>query len=218
LITKKNLSFILYHLFLPFFITFLQMQSLIVSGKLPCTKEECASLAAIQLRVFEINYARLLHSNHEQRRLKREAKEAKATKSENKSTVTEENVNKAEVELAVGEQNPLLDNNDDKKRGDEPKPIANVSNIGNQDVCLLAELAIGDERNVPVLVNGPYESFMFFLKSCSCLSSEATKRVLTLKQLVAPGYHRSNDIVKLIKVSCFFFSYLFYRLYSIHLR
>ena len=30
------------------------MQNLIVSGKLPCTKDECATLAAIQLRIYEL--------------------------------------------------------------------------------------------------------------------------------------------------------------------
>lgn len=36
------------------------MRHLIVSGKLPCTKDECAMLAAIQWRLYELDYLKML--------------------------------------------------------------------------------------------------------------------------------------------------------------
>jgi hypothetical protein len=47
------------------------MQHLIVSGKLPCTKEECATLAAIHLRIYELNYMKALEEEERKRHEKR---------------------------------------------------------------------------------------------------------------------------------------------------
>lgn len=46
------------------------MQNLIISGKLPCTKDECATLAALHLRIYELNYLNSLREEEEQEKNK----------------------------------------------------------------------------------------------------------------------------------------------------
>jgi hypothetical protein len=58
------------------------MQHLIVSGKLPCSKDECAMLAALQLRIYELNYIRLMEEEEEK------LIKIKAKKSRDSSTIT----------------------------------------------------------------------------------------------------------------------------------
>lgn len=57
------------------------MQHLITTGKLPCTKEECATLAAINLRIYELNYIKLLEEEEKKLQRKHE-KRTNSQKSE----------------------------------------------------------------------------------------------------------------------------------------
>ena len=50
-----------------------------------------------------------------------------------------------------------------------------------------------------VLADGTFQSAFFYLSSCSCFSSRASSRLLTIKQLVPRDYQASVDVVKTIK-------------------
>ncbi len=54
----------------------IQMQMLIVQGKLPCTKEESTTLAAIQLRIYELNYIKTIEELKRAKKARRAAKKS----------------------------------------------------------------------------------------------------------------------------------------------
>ena len=54
----------------------IQMQMLIVHGKLPCTKEESTTLAAIQLRIYELSYIKTIEELKQAKKARRAAKKS----------------------------------------------------------------------------------------------------------------------------------------------
>ena len=66
------------------------MQNLIVNGNLHCTKQECAKLAAIQIRILELSYIK----KFEEERVKKELEDQnEATSSSTTSYSSNVNVN-----------------------------------------------------------------------------------------------------------------------------
>jgi hypothetical protein len=199
------------------------MQGLIVSGKLPCTKDECATLAAIQLRIYEILYIKNMEDE-------------KTETSEEQPLQNKPNKNKSYVVTPINEISPLNSQNeglsklaetenktedllDIKLFNNKPEKSTEFDLIKEQDELnlkcehdtsrlngrkeslVVSEFVVNDSSlNMPVLTNGGCESVFFYLKSCSCLSTHGSSRILSIKQLVPPNYQNSNDMMKLIKV------------------
>ena len=230
------------------------MQSLIINGKLPCTKDECATLGAIQFRIYELSYIRMIEIQAEKRKKKasinKEQSSSHSTKEETtkKETVqmnsTTDNTQKHSTTLNQIEekteeisykseksfkQSQSLDiGNTEAKQplNDEPlktptlemeSSIKQKNQIVKDEInklirsmsetSKLVDKIISHESvhlKMPVLTNGAFESAFFYLKSCSCLSSQRALRLISIKQLVPPSYQRSNDIIKSIKSNEYF--------------
>jgi hypothetical protein len=200
------------------------MQGLIVSGKLPCTKDECATLAAIQLRIYEISYMKSMEDE-------------KTETSEEQPLNVKSSKNKSYVVTPINETTPLNSQNEDLSKLAEtenktedlldikllntPTDKSNEFNLikeqdelnlkcddnestrlnDRKESLVVSEFVMNDSNlNMPVLTNGGCESVFFYLKSCSCLSTHGSSRILSIKQLVPASYHNSNDMMKLIKV------------------
>jgi len=236
------------------------MQTLIVSGKLPCTKDECATLAAIQLRVYELSYKRMIKEEHEERKSRKpscgqkdttrvranETTEATATENERKksqeknlkerneavtqkTTTTEETKTtqiikkkpkaneKSDAEVDEEDEEEEEDNDETTKLSGKAKrtnkknssdknnkqsvtecsttlPNADSEYLTNDGLTISSSMI-----EMPILTNNSCDAIFFYLKSCSCFDTHAASRVLTIKQLVAPNYQRTNDMMKLIK-------------------
>lgn len=246
----------------------LKMQSLIVTGKLPSTKDECATLAALNLRIYELNYIRLMEEEEERRQMKLNALAAKKSKDttgsfrcgggtpsgrgggggaggtgEDGETATRvdvshddlsnnnNNTNLNRSSHAIQEEDetavPAAAKDDNSTAATEHAPLATtttttktttievfkkrassakaVSKDGASTVNLTQprdSLVSTQSGNLimPVIVSNGCESMLIYLRSCSCLSSYGSARIISLGQLVSPNYQRSNDIIKLIKV------------------
>lgn len=235
------------------------MQSLIVNGKLPCTKEECATLGAIQFRIYELSYIRMIEIQAEKRK-------KKSTLSKEISSVTpvEESTKKETVQISsidnIQKQAKTLKQIDEKTEEvsqheekslkesqsldianteakqqpveDEPlkTPTSEIESTIKQknqivkdeinklirsmsETSKLVDKIISNESvnlKMPVLTNGAFESAFFYLKSCSCLSSQRALRLISIKQLVSPSYQRSSDIIKSIKSNLLIIARYFY--------
>lgn len=180
-----------------------QMQSLIVSGKLPCTKDECATLAAIHLRIYELTYIKILEEEDEDLK-KLHPRNSSKVKSENTEKIDsttqadkkpDENTENIKEETQENKNTNETANETEKKELVTSKSLNQILNSSRSGSIVSHNPNI----NMPVLTNGGCESIFFYLKSCSCLSSQGSSRILTLKQLVSPSYTRSNDIMKIIK-------------------
>jgi hypothetical protein len=289
------------------------MQRLIVDGKLPCTKEECATLAAIQLRIYELAYIKAHQEEKQKQKLNNQSN--KSTNNNNiiiNNTNNNNNTNRDNLETNLNNQNSQIQNeinltcqttaqpmpaliygNNNKtalniiqenteetdketssvklvqhsveekplkiKSGqtdDDQKPSASVvpplniesklenpvaitassttatsnDNHNNNDSSKQTNQLVKEEINklissmsetsrlvdkilsqesinlkLPMLSNGTCESIFYYIKSCSCLNVRESTRFLTIKQLVPPNYQRTNDIIKMIKVSYYFY-------------
>ena len=166
------------------------MQNLIVSGKLPCTKDECATLAAIQLRIYELTQTEGSDEEKEGE-LDSEAKKLKDTESKAELNI--------EAKIAIKE-------NEEGNQGDLTNKVEKVPfEMIKEESGLLKSISSNFSNKQtgmqsPVLVSGGWASLLFYMKSCSCFGGDRSLKVLTVKQLVSPIYKRSNDIIKLIKV------------------
>ena len=215
------------------------MQSLIVSGKLPCTKEESCTLAAIQYRIYELAYMKLVDEEKEKNELKQTSKSATKkdeltatlppkTDSVNEGFVEtgdtkkvlniiqetpEETDKKTEIKSEPNKQLLLIDTGDEAAKIDADTLGKQCNHLVKEEINklirsmsetskLVEKIISQDSINLkmPILTNSTCESLFFLLKTCSCLSSQRAFRSLSIKQLVAPNYQRSNDIIKLIKV------------------
>ncbi len=240
------------------------MQHLIVSGRLPCTKDECATLAAINLRIYELNYIKMIEEEEEKKLQRKNEKRMSSQKSEalaenrNKSAalnplaglvssrsaeasnlnesyipkpfdhkIIEEDENVSEepslhattpiAEAKYTDSGETVSNNgglaetkdrsvDTKDQQDLP-PSPNLTETGDKPKTEAANQVMSKSNeqlsnmNLLVLTNGGWESFVIYLKTCSCVSNiHNSSRFITLNKLIAPNYQRSNDMMKLIKV------------------
>lgn len=231
------------------------MQNLIITGKLPSTKDECASLAALNLRIYELNYIRLMEEEEERRQMKLNAIAAKKRKdtacSFRRGTITPSRRGggglDGETATRVDVSHDDLSNNNNFNRSsqaiqEEDETAAAVAAAGTGDNTLGttttttktttievfkkrassakpvskdgASTLLAQPRDsivstqsliMPVIVSNGCESMLIYLRSCSCLSSYGSARIISVGQLVSPNYQRSNDIIKLIKVGFFWF-------------
>jgi hypothetical protein len=195
------------------------MQNMIVSGRLHCSKQECAKLAAIQLRIIELSYLR---------KLEEEEKDSKKLDSE---SIVHEKISIIELSHEMvkikSEQEKLEDQNHKNEIKDKVNSLNATTALNTNNSNLIAKTAAikeeeeEEEENtklfrskdfendsiqqekmlVIILTNGRYESLKLYLESCSCLSKQKTAKTLDLKNLVHPNYKRSRDIIKLIEVN-----------------
>jgi len=195
------------------------MQNMIVSGRLHCSKQECAKLAAIQLRIIELSYLR---------KLEEEEKDSKKLDSE---SIVHEKISIIELSHEMVKIKSEQEKLEDQKHKNEIKDKVNSLNattaLNTNNSNLIAKTAAikeeeeEEEENtklfrskdfendsiqqekmlVIILTNGRYESLKLYLESCSCLSKQKTAKTLDLKNLVHPNYKRSRDIIKLIEVN-----------------
>lgn len=232
------------------------MQSLIISGKLPSTKDECATLAALNLRIYELSYIRMMEEEEERRRMKMAAAAAKKSKDtmgsfrvgggttqgggggaggdatrgdvSHDDEISNTNTNFAnrsnnaiqeeeedEQQLHANENNQVTTTTKTttievikKKRSSSSaasKPLVIVGKDGASVVNLAQprDSLISTQSAtliMPVIVSNGCESMLIYLRSCSCFSTYAAARIVSVGQLVSPNYQRSNDMLKLIKV------------------
>lgn len=235
------------------------MQNLIITGKLPSTKDECASLAALNLRIYELNYIRLMEEEEERRQMKLKAVAAKKSKDTTCSfrgatTTMGRGGEEAETATRMDVSHDELSNNNNFNRSsqaiqeedetgavkDENSAAAAAATAATTGDITLATTTTttktttievfkkrassakavskdgasavlaqprdslvstqSDNLIMPVIVSNGCESMLIYLRSCSCLSSYGSARIISLGQLVSPNYQRSNDILKLIKV------------------
>lgn len=192
---------------------------MIVSGRLHCSKQECAKLAAIQLRIIELSYLR---------KLEEEEKDSKKLDSE---SIVHEKISIIELSHEMvkikSEQEKLEDQNHKNEIKDKVNSLNATTALNTNNSNLIAKTAAikeeeeEEEENtklfrskdfendsiqqekmlVIILTNGRYESLKLYLESCSCLSKQKTAKTLDLKNLVHPNYKRSRDIIKLIEVN-----------------
>jgi hypothetical protein len=161
-------------------------------GKLPSTKDECATLAAIQLRIYELAYYAEFKENDNEHFLENDfkleiaplRKSSYAPKSTNNNNETSKNLVLKRDDSTFAQLNTAL--------------FSSRKESANYSECLI------DNKNAPlnnfILTNGCLESFYFYFKSCGCINSDIQSRILSIKHLVAPNYQHSTDIIKLIKV------------------
>jgi hypothetical protein len=163
-------------------------------GKLPSTKDECATLAAIQLRIYELAYYAEFKDKENEDPLEDEFKlEIEPIRKHSQSTNKYNNNNNNEAP-----KNNVL------KR--DESTFAQLNNIlfsSRKESAFYSEYLI-DSANIPInrfiLTNGCLESFYFYFRSCGCINSDSKSRILSVKHLVAPNYLHATDIIKLIKV------------------
>ncbi len=200
------------------------MQNMIVSGRLHCSKQECAKLAAIQLRIIELSYLR---------KLEEEEKDSKKliSKQSISESIVHEKISIIELSHEMvkikSEQEKLEDQNHKNEIKDKVNSLNATTALNTNNSNLIAKTAAikeeeeEEEENtklfrskdfendsiqqekmlVIILTNGRYESLKLYLESCSCLSKQKTAKTLDLKNLVHPNYKRSRDIIKLIEVN-----------------
>jgi hypothetical protein len=195
------------------------MQNLIVNGNLHCTKQECAKLAAIQIRIIELSYIK----KFEEERVKKELEDQnEATSSSTTSDSSNVNVNDNDKKQSIIEMTQELvkikteqEKQEDLKLRTEfvaPTEIRNIDTIKEENECERSNFQKLDEKSIKqsenldnnklfviILTNGQYESLKLYLESCSCLNKQKTAKTLDLKNLVHPNYKRSRDIIKLIE-------------------
>ena len=174
------------------------MQNIIVNGKLPSTKDECATLAAIQLRIYELAYYA-------------ELKEREIDLSKCDMQQSEFKLDIAPINKKASLSHNSKSNNETKnlvlKR--EESTFAQLNSAlfnSRKDSTFFNEFSLDPNNNIPlnskfILTNGCLESFYFYFKSCGCINSDENSRILSIKHLVAPSYQNSNEIIKLIKVN-----------------
>ncbi|RNA40782.1 1-phosphatidylinositol 4-5-bisphosphate phosphodiesterase epsilon-1 [Brachionus plicatilis] len=168
---------------------------MIISGKLPCSKDESATLAALNLRIFEINLIKMSDnvkspSEHQNQNLPQE-------------NVQNEDISR--VSYSNYPNNTNNNNNDDNKNiieEEEEADLAPKEAVDAKKSSLLTSVSVPlAERiattDVPILKKNGLQNLLLCFKSCASASNQT--KFMTLNQLVAPCYHRSSDIIKLIK-------------------
>ena len=195
------------------------MQNMIVTGRLHCTKQECAKLAAIQLRIIELSYLHKLEEEKDSEKLISKQPTSEAIFTEKISIIELSH----EMVKIKSEQEKLEDLKHKSELADKVNSlntnslnqVAKTAAIKEEDKEENSKLlkskdfendSIQQENMlVIILTNGRYESLKIYLESCSCLSKHKTAKTLDLKNLVHPNYKRSRDIIKLIEVNLFWF-------------
>jgi hypothetical protein len=169
------------------------MQNLILMGKLPSTKDECATLAAIQLRIYELAYYAEFKDKENENLLEDDFRlEIEPIRKFSQSTNKNNNNN-----------NEATKNNVLKRDESTFAQLNNILFNSRKESAFYSEYLI-DSANIPInrfiLTNGCLESFYFYFRSCGCINSDSKSRILSVKHLVAPNYLHATDIIKLIKV------------------
>ena len=190
------------------------MQNLIVTGKLPCTKEECATLAAINLRICELNYIRLL-DEEEKRHQKKNENCNSLQRSE--QLLLDERKKSSEIipPSPVINTNPnKIDEEDENESRRLASTEVNTSTENKNDsviVAVVEEIPSAElyaNMNLLVLTNGGWESLLAYLRTCSCCVKTAEMRAtpsskfLAVSKLIAPVYQQrtaAHDIMKMIR-------------------
>lgn len=228
------------------------MQSLIITGKLPSTKDECATLAALNLRIYELSYMRMMEEEEERRRMKlakkrssRAAAAAAAGGTESATpscslrhrresrrrgtdaeTATRVDVSVANDEPSVNQRvsERIQEEDENEAEAEETAPAATTTTTTKTTTIEVIKkkrsssaaskpvlINLHHQRDslvsiqsqtliMPVIVSNGCESMLIYLRSCSCFSSHAAARIVSVGQLVSPNYQRSNDMLKLIKL------------------
>jgi hypothetical protein len=202
------------------------MQKLIITGKLPCTKEECATLASIELRILELYYSKIITEEEEEEgnndnnslntdgiiKNKEDIEELnkKSTKKEEEEDKTIKLKDHKTLELI--ELKPIIESKEDKEaetlNNEDPKPegddiLPKTKIIKHRSISTMSNYNLKTNKNknkMPVLSRGTNETLYFYIRSCSCFNYTRTiPRVISLKHLVSPNYKKAKDMMKLIK-------------------
>ncbi|CAF0890793.1 unnamed protein product [Brachionus calyciflorus] len=187
------------------------MQNLIVTSKLPCSKEESATLAAINLRILEINFIKsMTESNTSLNENQKEHLILHTNNTNNNNSIIQsEEISRVSYSMYKTNENENIILEEDEgdltsktSKNKTPNDETNTNNDKKTSIVTNLSITIPEQLpniETPILINNGFESFFLYLKSCSCLDNETKPKFLTLNQLVPPCYQRSSDIIKLIK-------------------
>lgn len=160
------------------------MQNIIITGKLPCTIEECTTLAAIQLRIYELenkidsldSFEDLMSTNNK----------IKINNNDNKNVSTSSN------NLILKDQSFDLTTNDNY-----------LTTTNNNVVVITTTPTVSTNNNTNNSSNNNNNNSKYcFMNICNCISKDNSNKKLLLskKELVSPDYQKTNNVMKMIKV------------------
>lgn len=153
------------------------MQNLIVSGKLPSTKDECATLAALHLRVYELNYMRLLEEEEEKQQMKMNMA-AKKSKDTTTSSIKMRNNNNKDNNNG-GEISVRMDVSHDETSNNNQKTTSNNNNVIEEEDDEAAAAAAVDSGQVAITTK----------------TTKTTKTTTTQIEVIAASTTKSKDEV-----------------------
>lgn len=188
-------TFYAINLILKFLFDF-KMQSMIISGKLPCSKDESVTLAALSLRIFEINLFKKINDLKSQNQFQKENLREEKEQNEDISRVSYSNYisnNNDCVKNIIEEEKEIDLISKTSKIKD--KKSKNKESLGTNISVISTDLI--PSIDIPILKKNGVESILLCFKKCAFTNNES--KFIFLNQLVPPCYHRSSDIIKSIK-------------------
>lgn len=167
---------------------------MIISGKLPCSKDESATLAALNLRIFEINLIKRMNDLEAQTQIRKENLIKENEQNEEISRVSYSNyVNSNNIEFKKNvieeEEIDLISRTSKTKNNKNRESLATNISVHSTDLI--------PSMDIQVLKKNGFENIYLCFKKCGFRKNET--KFIALNQLVPPCYQRSSDIIKSIK-------------------